>query len=85
LAGFDRKLQRRWSALIRTMALGILLIMLFLLLVGIGALVLVLVVGSLIMFLPATIVAFIVLLLTGSWAWAGLAFLMVALLMVLFK
>ena len=68
-----------------TMVFNLLLILVFLLLVGIGVLVLVLVVGSLIMFLPATIVALIVLLLTGSWAMAGLAFLAVALLMVLFR
>jgi hypothetical protein len=49
--------------------------LLFLLLVGIGVLVLLLVVGSLILFLPATLVALIVLLLTGSWTLAGLAFL----------
>ena len=65
--------------------LGFLVLPFFLLLVGIGALFLIFVVGSLILFLPATIVALIVLLLTGSWAWAGLAFLIVALLMVVFK
>jgi hypothetical protein len=67
------------------MILGLIVIALFLLFIGIGILILVLVVGSLIMFLPATIVAFIVLILTGSWLYAGLAFLIVALLMILFK
>ena len=63
----------------------ILAILLFLLLVGIGIMVLLLVVGSLILFLPATLAALIVLLLTGSWTLAGVVFLVVALLMLLFR
>jgi len=67
------------------MLIGLALILAFLFLIAMGILIIVLVIGSLIMFLPATLVALAVLILTGSWLWAGLAFLVVAIIMVLFK
>lgn len=67
------------------MFVGLLGILLFLALIVIGVLFLVLVIGSLVLFLPATIISVVVLLLTGSWFYTGVAFLVVALLMILLK
>lgn len=52
----------------------------FLVLVIVGAIILV-VVGSLIKFFPATMAAIFVLMFTGNWLLAGLAFLVVAIIM----
>ena len=57
----------------------------FLLLVIVGIVILVVLVGSLIRFLPATLAAIFVLLFTGNWLLAGLAFLIVAIIMVVAK
>ena len=57
----------------------------FIVLVVIGFLILVLVVGSIILFLPAAIIAFVVWLLTGSFFLAGVAFLIIAVLMIVFR
>jgi hypothetical protein len=65
--------------------LGLLALFIFAILVVVGILIIVFVIGSMIMFLPATIIAIIVLLLTGSWFLAGMAFLVVAVLMVIFR
>lgn len=65
--------------------LGLLALFIFTILVVVGILIIIFVIGSMIMFLPATIIAIIVLLLTGSWFLAGIAFLVVAVLMVLFR
>ena len=65
--------------------LGLLGLLVFAVLVIIGILILVFVVGALISFLPATLIAIVVLLLTGSWIYAGIAFLIVAVLMIIFR
>lgn len=57
----------------------------FLLLVIVGIVVLIVVVGSLIRFFPATLAAIFVLLFTGNWLLAGLAFLVVAIIMAFAK
>lgn len=57
----------------------------FVALVIIGIVVIVIIIGSLIMFLPATVIAIVVLFLTGRWFWAGVAFLAIALFMIIFK
>jgi|GEM_PF-1494342 len=57
----------------------------FLLLVMVGIVILIVLVGSLVKFFPATVVALIVLLVTGNWLLAGLAFLIVAIIMVALK
>jgi hypothetical protein len=54
-------------------------------LVIIGLVILVLVVGSIILFLPAAIVAFVVWFLTGDLFLAGVAFLIIAVLMIVFR
>jgi hypothetical protein len=54
-------------------------------LVIIGLAILVLVVGSLLLLLPAAIVAFVVWLLTGDLFLAGVAFLIIAVLMIVFR
>lgn len=54
-------------------------------LVIIGLAILVLIVGSIILFLPAAIIAFVVWLLTGDFFLAGVAFLIVAALMIVFR
>jgi hypothetical protein len=64
---------------------GLLALLVFAILVVIGILVIVFIIGSLLMFLPATIIAIVVLLLTGSWYYAGIAFLIVAFLMIIFR
>lgn len=65
--------------------LGLVGLLVFAVLVVIGILIIVFVVGALISFLPATIVAIVVLLLTGSWLYAGIAFLVIAVLMIIFR
>jgi hypothetical protein len=65
--------------------MGLLGILVFAVLVVIGLLIIIFIIGSLITFLPATIVAILVLLLTGSWFNAGIAFLIVAVLMIIFR
>jgi hypothetical protein len=65
--------------------MGLLGLLVFAVLVVIGLLIIVFVIGSLIAFLPATIIAIVVLLLTGSWFYAGIAFLVIAALMILFR
>ena len=65
--------------------MGLLGILFFAVLVVVGLLIIVFVIGSLIAFLPATIIAVVVLLLTGSWFDAGIAFLIIAALMILFR
>ena len=65
--------------------MGLLGILFFAVLVVVGLLIIVFVIGSLIAFLPATIIAGVVLLLTGSWFDAGIAFLIIAALMILFR
>ncbi len=65
--------------------IGILALLAFVALVIIGIVVIVIIIGSLIMFLPATVIAIVVLFLTGSWFWAGVAFLAIALFMIIFK
>ena len=65
--------------------LGLLALLVFAVLVVIGILIIIFVIGSLIMFLPATIIAIVVLLLTGSWYFAGIAFLIIAVLMIIFR
>jgi hypothetical protein len=65
--------------------LGLLGLLVFAVLVVIGLLIIIFVIGSLIMFLPATIIAIVVLLLTGSWFYAGMAFLVIAVLMIIFR
>jgi hypothetical protein len=65
--------------------LGILALLAFIVLVIIGIVVIVIIIGSLIMFLPATVIAVVVLFLTHSWFWAGVAFLAVAVFMLIFK
>lgn len=65
--------------------LGILTLLLFAVLIVVGLVILVFVVGTLIAFLPATLIAIVVLLLTGSLFYAGLAFLVIAALMILFR
>ena len=57
----------------------------FLLLVIVGIVILVVLVGSLIKFFPATLAAIFVLLFTGNWLLAGLAFLIMAIIMVVAK
>ncbi len=57
----------------------------FLFLVIVGIVILVVLVGSLIRFFPATLAAIFVLLFTGNWLLAGLAFLIVAIIMVVLK
>jgi hypothetical protein len=57
----------------------------FLFLVIVGVVILIVLVGSLIRFFPATLVAILVLLFTGNWLLAGLAFLIVAIIMVILK
>ncbi|MHC1680393.1 MAG: hypothetical protein AB9860_03970 [Methanomassiliicoccales archaeon] len=52
----------------------------FIFLVIVGVIVLI-IIGSLIKFLPATVMAIVVLILTGNWLLAGLAFLVVAIIM----
>jgi len=47
-------------------------------------LIIIFIVGSLITFLPATLIAIVVLLLTGSWLYAGIAFVVIAVLMIIF-
>ncbi|HQN75501.1 MAG TPA: hypothetical protein PLR51_04645 [Methanomassiliicoccales archaeon] len=56
----------------------------FLFLVIIGAIILLLI-GSLIRFFPATLAAIFVLMFTGNWLLAGLAFLVVAIIMAVAK
>ena len=65
--------------------MGLLGILVFAVLVVIGLLIIVFVIGSLITFLPATIIAIVVLLLTGSWFYAGIAFLIIAVFMIIFR
>jgi hypothetical protein len=65
--------------------MGLLGLLVFAVLVVIGLLIIIFVVGSLIMFLPATVIAVVVLLLTGSWFYAGIAFLVIAVLMIIFR
>ncbi len=65
--------------------LGILTLLLFAVLIVVGLVILVFVVGTLIAFLPATLIAIVVLLITGSLFEAGLAFLIIAALMILFR
>lgn len=65
--------------------LGLFALFIFAILAVVGILIIIFVIGSLIMFLPATIVAIVILLLTGSWFWAGIGFLAIAVLMVLFR
>lgn len=54
-------------------------------LVVIGLAIIVLVVGSIILFLPAAIIAFVVWFLTGDLFLAGVAFLIIAVLMIVFR
>lgn len=54
-------------------------------LVVIGVAIIVVVIGSLILFLPAAVIAFVVWLLTGSLFYAGVAFLVIAVLMIVLK
>lgn len=56
----------------------------FLLLVVFGAIIL-LIIGSLIRFFPATLAAVFILMFTGNWLLAGLAFLVVAIIMAVAK
>lgn len=56
----------------------------FLLLVIVGVVILV-IIGSLIRFFPATLAAIFVLMFTGNWILAGLAFLVVAIIMAVAK
>jgi hypothetical protein len=65
--------------------MGLVALLVFAVLVVIGILIIVFIIGSLITFLPATIIAIIVLLLTGSWFYAGIAFLLIAVIMIIFK
>ena len=65
--------------------MGLLGLLVFAVLVVIGLLIIVFVIGSLITFLPATLIAIAVLLLTGSWYYAGIAFLIIAVLMIIFR
>jgi len=58
-------------------------ILALLVLLIIGILILVLIVKVLFLFLPAAIVAIVVWFLTGSWFWAGVAFLIVALISII--
>jgi hypothetical protein len=73
------------GALKMIIEMGLLGLLVFAVLVVIGLLIIVFVIGSLIAFLPATIIAIVVLLLTGSWFYAGIAFLIIAALMILFR
>ncbi len=61
---------------------GLILAIIF---IVIALLLLIFLVGTLIHFLPAVIVAILVWLLTGSFFWGAIAFLVVALLMVLWR
>jgi hypothetical protein len=65
--------------------MGLLGLLVFAVLVVIGLMIIIFVIGSLIMFLPATVIAIVVLLLTGSWFYAGIAFLIIAVLMIIFR
>ncbi|MHC1709731.1 MAG: hypothetical protein AB9819_04930 [Methanomassiliicoccales archaeon] len=62
--------------------LWILAAFLFLVIVGV---IILLVIGSLIRFFPATLAAIFVLMFTGNWLLAGLAFLVVAIIMAVAK
>ncbi len=53
-------------------------ILLLILLVIIGIVIIVLIAKILLFILPAAIIALVILFLTGSWFWAGIAFLVVA-------
>lgn len=50
-----------------------------------GIIVIVVIIGSLLLFLPAVVIAFVVWLLTGSFFWGAVAFLIISVLMILFK
>jgi hypothetical protein len=63
---------------------GLSIIALIILLV-IGLVILVVVVGSILLFLPAAIIAFVVWFLTGDLFLAGVAFLIIAVLMIIFR
>ncbi len=54
-------------------------------LLAIGLIILVVVVGSILLFLPAAIIAFVVWFLTGDLFLAGIAFLIIAVLMIVFR
>lgn len=54
-------------------------------LLGIGLIILIAIVGSIILFLPAAIVAFVVWFLTRDLFLAGIAFLIIAVLMIIFR
>jgi hypothetical protein len=64
---------------------GLLALLVFAVLVVIGILIIFFIIGSLITFFPATVIAVVVLLLTGSWFWAGVAFLAIAVFMIIFR
>jgi hypothetical protein len=65
--------------------LGVLSVIALIVLILIGLAIIVLVIGSIILFLPAIIIAFVVWLLTGELFLAGVAFLITAVLMVIFR
>ena len=65
--------------------MGLFGLIVFAVLVVIGLMIIIFVIGSLIMVLPATVIAIVVLLLTGSWFYAGIAFLIIAVLMIIFR
>jgi hypothetical protein len=60
-------------------------ILALIILVIIGLAIIVVIIGSLILFLPAAIIAFVVWLLTRDFFLAGVAFLIVAVLMIIFR
>jgi len=65
--------------------LGIFGLIFAILFVIVGLVVLVVIIGSLIYFFPATIVGILVWYLTGDFFWGALAFLVIALFMIVFR
>ena len=68
----------------RTMVIELWILAAFLFLVIVGVIIL-LIIGSLIRFFPATMAAIFVLMFTGNWILAGVAFLIVAIIMAVAK
>jgi len=68
----------------RTMIIELWILAGFLFLVLVGVIILV-IIGSLIRFFPATLAAIFVLIFTGNWILAGLAFLIIAIIMAVAK